>query len=198
MNKEIKRALYLENVYSINLNTVEASGRHIKAQRQLYSLITNPTERLKYEYNLTRSLQKHIMLLQENIINSNGKTPNKKVGIEFAKRIKDLTTSPIALHEGNYSYVDVESLRNQKVLDKTVLLKKDIVLPIKVKSSDNLYKFNTQIILSTDNVLSYASYTFSKDEYTKVPQTTKIVRMGKGIKHNEIIENANKDKSKAR
>ena len=51
-----------------------------------------------------------------------------------------------------------------KVLDKAVVLKKDVVLPIKVKSSDRKYNFNAQIILSKNNVLSYASNEMAYEE----------------------------------
>ena len=191
MNKQLKRAQCLESVYSISPATLESSGRYIKALRHSYGLTSNETEKVKYEYKLTRSLQKHIMLLQETIISSAGKSPSKKIDGRVARKLKGLTSSVVAISDGKHSYVDVDSLRNMKVLDKTVVLKKDVVLPIKVKSSDRQYNFNAQIILSKDNVLSYASNGIAYEEnYAKLHRQTKIERFGKGIKHNEIIEKA--------
>ena len=191
MNKQIKRAQCLENVYSIAPATLESSGRHIKALRHLYGLTTNNSELLKLQYHLTRALQKHIMLLQETIIYSAGKTTDKKIDANVAEKLKGLTTSVVAINDGKHNYVDVDSLRNMKVLDKAVVLKNDVVLPIKVKSSDRKYNFNAQIVLSKNNILSYASNQLSYEEsYAKLYRPTKIERFGKGIKHNEIIANA--------
>ena len=191
MNKQVKRAVCLENVYAISQHTVESSGRYIKSLRHTLGLITSESEKLKYEYKLTRSLQKHIMLLQESIIHSAGKAPNKSIEAPVATKIIGLTRSPIAFTEGKYSYVDVDSLRNMKLLKKAVMLKKDVVLPIKVKSQDEAYKFNVQVVLSKNNVLSYASSTLSNEVVTsKLYRPIKIERFGKGIRHNELIEKA--------
>jgi len=193
MNKQVKRALCLEGIYSLPTHTLESSGRYIKALRHSYGLTSNPMEKVKYEYKLTRSLQKHIMLLQENIINSVGKSPNKKIESSIGNNIKNLTKSPVALNEGKYSYVDVDSLRNLKLLKKAVILKKDVVLPVKVKSRDNAYKFNTQIILSKNNILSYASNTLDASNVNaRLYNPIKIERLGTGIKNNELIEKAKK------
>lgn len=197
MNNQVKRALCLEDIYSLPTHSLESSGRYIKALRHSYGLTSNPTEKVKYEYKLTRSLQKHIMLLQENIINSSGKFPNKIVKKETAIKIKNLTSSPIALNEGKYSYVDVDSLRNLILLNKAVRLKKDIVLPVKVKSSDSTYKFNTQIILSKNNILSYASSTLNTSIVTsRLYNPTKISRIGNGIKNNELLEQTKNSNTK--
>ena len=191
MNTQVKRALCLERIYSISTHTVESSGRHIKATRHYRGLVSSESEQQKCDYALVRSLNKHVSLLQESIINSAGKTPSKKVDSSFATRIITLTKSPIALTEGNYSYVDVDSLRNMNSLKKAVTLKKDVVLPVKVKSQDEVFKFNVQIVLSKNTVLSYASNTFSKDsDVEKLYRPVKIERLGKGIKNNELIEKA--------
>jgi hypothetical protein len=196
MNKQLKRAQCLESVYSISPATLESSGRYIKALRHSYGLTSNETEKVKYEYKLTRSLQKHIMLLQETIISSAGKSPSKKIDASTARKLKGLTKSVVAISDGKYSYVDVDSLRNKRTLDKAVILKKDIVLPIKVKSSDSQYKFNAQIVLSQDNILSYATNTLDNGNVvTQLYRPTPIVKMGKGIKNNEIIEKAKIEKS---
>ena len=196
MNKQLSNTSRLEYVYSMTTSTLVGSGRYITALRQAYSTSHSESERIKYSYKLTRSLQKHIMTLQEAIIESAGKKPTKKVDTASAKRIIGLTKSPVALNEGKYSYVDVDSLRNKKTLDKAVILKKDIVLPIKVKSSDSQYKFNAQIVLSQDNILSYATNTLDNGNVvTQLYRPTPIVKMGKGIKNNEIIEKAKIKKS---
>ena len=191
MNKQVKIASCLEHIYSISPNTIESSGRYIKAIRQSYGLTNNSSEKVKYEYKLTRSLQKHIMLLQENIVHNSNKTPTNTIDANVAKTIINLTKSQIAYTEGRISYVDVDSLRNLNALEKAVIIKKDIVLPVKVKSSDGVYKFNTQIILSKSNVLSYASNTLdTKEVEAKLYVPRRIEKLGLGIKNNELIENA--------
>lgn len=192
MNKQKNIAVCLESAYSINQNTIEASGRYIKAIRQVYGLTSNPNEKIKCEYKLTRSLQKHIILLQENIVYNSGKPTTKKIDTTIAKNLIKASKSIVAINNDKFSYVDIDSLRNMQVLDKTVVLKKDVVLPIKVKSSDQTYKFNAQIILSKNNILSYASNTLSTEEINdKLYKLTPIEKLGSGIKNNEIIEKAN-------
>ena len=51
MNKQLKDALCLEQVYALNLSSVEASGRHIKAIRHAASLAKTDKDKLKYQYN---------------------------------------------------------------------------------------------------------------------------------------------------
>ena len=190
MNKQLRNARTLESVYAINPFTLESSGRLIKAQRQTHGLTTSDKERLQCEYNLTRSLQKHIMILQEGIILGAGQAPSKIISPEVAKRLTSLTASPIAYSEGKFSYVDVDTLRNLEVLNKSVVLTKNVVLPIKVKSGG--YKLNAQIVLSQNNVLSYASNGLGYEEnYAKLYRPVKIESLGNGIKKNEIIEKAN-------
>ncbi len=190
MNKQLRNSRTLESVYAINPVTLESSGRLIKAQRQTCGLTTSDKERLQCEYNLTRSLQKHIMILQEGIILGAGQAPSKIISPEVAKRLTSLTASPIAYSEGKFSYVDVDTLRSLEVLNKSVVLTKNVVLPIKVKSGG--YKLNAQIVLSQNNVLSYASNGLGYEEnYAKLYRPVKIERLGNGIKKNEIIEKAN-------
>ena len=189
MNKQLKNAHTLESVYALSPVTLESSGRHIKAQRHRYGLTTSDKEKMQCEYNLTRSLQKHIMLLQEKIIEGSGKTPSRTITPDVARRLTSLTSAPIAYSEGKYSYVDVDTLRNMQVLDRAVVLTKNVVLPIKVKSGG--YKLNAQIVLSPDNVYSYASNGLAYEEsYAKLYRSVKISKVGKGIKNNEIIEKA--------
>ena len=190
MNKQLRNSRTLESVYAISPVTLESSGRLIKAQRQTCGLTTSDKERLQCEYNLTRSLQKHIIILQEGIILGAGKAPSKIISPEVAKRLTSLTASPIAYSEGKFSYVDVDTLRSLEVLNKSVVLTKNVVLPIKVKSGG--YKLNAQIVLSQNNVLSYASNGLGYEEsYAKLYRPVKIERLGNGIKKNEIIEKAN-------
>jgi hypothetical protein len=198
MNKQLQDALCLEQVYAMNLSSVEASGRHIKAVRHASSLVKTDKDKLKYQYKLTRSLQKHIMLLQSNIVENSGKEMDKTISEKEAKTLTSLVTSPVAYTEGKYSYVDVDTLRSLQVLEKAVVLKKDVALPVKVKSSNGKYKFNAQIILSKGNVLSYASNNFGYEEnYAKLYRITPIERLGSGIKNNEVIEKA-QSRAKAR
>ena len=198
MNKQLKDALCLEQVYAMNLSSVEASGRHIKAVRHAASLVKTDKDKLKYQYKLTRSLQKHIMLLQSNIIETSGKECDKTISEKEAKTLTSLVTSPIAYTEGKYSYVDVDTLRNMQILQRAVVLKKDVALPVKVKSSNGKYKFNAQIILSKGNVLSYASNNFGYEEnYAKLYRVTPIERLGSGVKNNEVLEQA-QSRAKAR
>ena len=85
-----------------------------------------------------------------------------------------------------------------QILQRAVVLKKDVALPVKVKSSNGKYKFNAQIILSKGNVLSYASNNFGYEEnYAKLYRVTPIERLGSGVKNNEVIEKA-QSRAKAR
>lgn len=194
MSSEIKRNKCLEQIYNLSYRTLpclETSGRYIKTLRNIQSLIKDEKEKMKYEYMINKCLHKHIVFLQESIISSYGKSPNNKISNEKGKIIENLAKSNYSFNENNMSIVDIDGLKKIQMIKNAVIIKEPLVLPCKVKSENQKYKFNTQIIMTKNNVLSYAS---NKLEYE--PGITNhnilLTKVGKGISENELIQKANK------
>lgn len=188
MSKEIKQSKCLEDISAIaykGKGNLHSSGRYIKALRQTQNLLEDENERKSYEYKIQRCLQKHIVFLQESIINSYGKSVNKNIDKECGNRIKELMLSKYCIREGNLSLVDIECVRQEKALSRAVILNKNLVLPCKVKSTDGNYRFNTEIIMTKDNVLGYACSEYEGVDTRKYNQA-KIVKLGEGIKNSEL------------
>lgn len=192
MSNELERSRCLEEVHYITYhasNNLLNSGRYIKALRHTQGLSRSDREKMRYEYLINRCLQKHIVFLQEAIINGYGKTPNTRlIPAESAKRIKALATSSLAVSDGKHSLIDVDGLKKMEMIKRAVLLKDDLVLPCKVKSENQKYKFNTQIIMTRDNVLSYASRGLDYEPtQTYSNKNIAIQKVGAGIKNNELL-----------
>lgn len=191
MSKELKRSKCIEDInrlcYHAHPN-LETSGRYIKSLRRVQSLITDEKEKLKYEYLINRLLQKHIIFLQESIINSYGRVATKQtISSQSASQIHKLANSTLAVSENGYSLVDVDGLKKLKTVKKSVILKQSISLPCKVKSENQKYKFIAEIIVTPTNVLSYASYDYEYDQ-TQVNANHNVLlhKVGSGIKSSQV------------
>ena len=191
MSKELKRNRCLEDIDAITYKRnprIETSGRYIKTLRKSQSLSSDDNEKMKYEYVINKHLNKHILLLQEASINGYGKTANKRITISKGEFIKILAKSQFAVSEDKFTLVDVEGLKHFKILDKSVMLKEDLVLPCKVKSENQKYKFNTQIIMSKNNVLGYSTNNYEYDySINNVNHNVLLTKVGKGIVSNELL-----------
>ena len=91
MDSKEKKCLCLEqfysNCYRANPNLL-TSGRYIKSLKEHYNKTQSLDTKIKYEYLINRLLQKHIIHLQESIINSLGNTITKRtISNEVATRI---------------------------------------------------------------------------------------------------------------
>lgn len=192
MSKELKRSKCLEELNNLVYRaqpSLETSGRYIKALRQSQSLTKDEKEKLKYEYIINKFLRKHIIFIQEAASQSYGKSPRKVVSPSNAERIKQLAKSSYAVSDGHLSLVDVDGLKKMSVIKRAVVLKEDLVLPCKVKSENQKYKFNTQIIMSKDNVLGYATSQYEYDySVDNINHNTLLIKIGNGILHNELLE----------
>lgn len=190
---ELKRSKCLEQIHNISyrsLNNLESSGRYITALRHSQSLEKDENEKLNYEYSINQCLYKHIIFLQESIINSYGKKTNLKIiPLNLANTIKKLAKSNYAVSQNNISLVDVEGLKKLQTIKKAVILKDNLVLPCKVKSENQKYKFNTHIIMTKENVLSYASNSLEYEgNQNNIYHNVLLTKVGKGIKDNELIK----------
>ena len=81
---------------------------------------------------------------------------------------------------------DIESLKKINMLNNTVLLENNLVLPCKIKSENDKYKFNTEIIMTKDNVLGYASHSYEYDK--KSNHNIMIHKMGNGLKNSNLVK----------
>ena len=197
MSSELKRNKCLEQIYHVpykSMPSIETSGRYIKTLRNIQSLTKDEKEKVKYEYIINKCLHKHIIFLQESIINGYGNTKNTKLDPSIGEKIKRLAKSDYSLVEGNISITDVDGLKKMNMLKKAVILKKPLVLPCKVKSENQKYKFNTQIIMTKNNVLSYASNKLEYDS-SVVNHNILLTKVGKGL---TAIESNNKTNSVSR
>lgn len=190
MNKEIKRAHCLSSIYQIvnrnNPNLINC-GRYIKALRQEQNLTLDIETKQKYEYIITKLLEKHIIYLQEAILSATTRK-TRAISPQLASKIKSLSSSQYSVQDQKYSLVDIDGLRKMEIIKKAVILKDDLVLPCKVKSDNQQFKFNTQIIVTKDNVLTYASCKLEHDPtQTNINHNTLLTKIGKGILENELI-----------
>lgn len=197
MSTESKRSKCLAEVNRIeykSLPTLVNSGRYIRSLRYLQSVSPNEQDKLKQEYLINKLLTKHIVLLQEAIINSNGvqNTP-AVVSLPVANMIKSLAQSPFSVSDGKFSLVDVEGLKRLQIIKRAVILPTTLVLPCKVKSENQQYKFNTQIIMSSSNVLAYTRGVEHDDTLANVNHNTLLTKVGTGITNNPLIK---KDKNR--
>ena len=187
MSKELNKSICLKNIHSSAYKacpSLENSGRYIKAIHHLYNKLENEDEKLECQYLVNRHLSSHIICLQEAIINSFN-TDNKSpfISKQQGDKFRELAKGEFSLKEGKYSLVDAEDLKTMQMLKRCVYLDKDLVLPCKVKSQDDTYHFNTEIIVTKNNVLSYASYGFEEDKTRNVNHNVLITKYGKGIKN---------------
>ena len=191
MSKELKRSKCLENVayimYRSNPN-LENCGRYIKALRNSQSLVTDSVEKENYDYLINKYLSKHIVYLQESLLCANKNQINSAIPFEIALRLKSLSRSDDSLSEGKYSLVNIEALKKMLMIKKAVVLKDNLVLPCKVKSFNEQYKFNTQVIMSKENVLAYTNGNYEHDN-SLVNHYTLINKLGEGIKNSELLKN---------
>ena len=149
----------------------------------------NEKEKVKYEYIINKLLRKHIIFIQEVVSESQDKTPRKVLSPLQGEKIKQLAKSGCAASNGTFALVDVDGLKKLEVIKRAVVLKDDLVLPCKVKSENQKYKFNTQIIMSRDNVLGYAKGQYDYDYgLENVNHNTLVVKLGSGILNNELLE----------
>lgn len=199
MSKELKRNKCLEEINYLAYHAqggLEASGRYIKSLRQTQRSLDNDNDKKRYEYNIKRTMDKHLVSLQEAIVKSYGKSPNKKISASKGELIKMLATSDLSVREGKYSLVDVEGLNKFKILSKVVLLKDELLLPCKVRSENQQYRFNTQIIMSKYNVLAYADRGFEYEtETSNINHNVLLNKVGKGIINNELLEKARSNRT---
>lgn len=192
MSKELKRNKCLEKIEAITCKanpSLETSGRYIKTLRKSQNLSKDNNEKMKYEYVINKYLQKHMILLQESAINSYGKKPDKRLSLTKGEFIKNLAKSEYGVGENKYTLVDVDCLKQFKMLEKSVILKDDLVLSCKVKSENQKYRFNTQIIMSQNNVLGYTTNEYEYDySLNNVNHNVLLTKVGSGIKNNELLE----------
>ena len=189
MATTVKQNKALQSIYETVFRanpSLESSGRYIKSLRHTQSLLREGEDKQKYEYAINRLLQKHIYYIQSSIIASYGKKPSFIVNDNEANMIKNLAKGEYAVSDSRYSFVDVDTLKQLQALRNIVPLKEDIVIPVNVKSSDSKYKFKTQIVLSKDNILSYATFGFAEDKDDSLHNTV-LIKKGEGITHNELI-----------
>lgn len=190
MSNEIKRSECLVLVNQIDYEAtprLETLGRYIKSLRYLQGLLSNKEDILKYEYIINALIIKHISLLQEMLSDAH-KTPNKIIPKSMAYDIKKLTTSSYKVSDGTYSLIDIEGMKKLHIIKKSVLLPSPIALPCKIMSKNKEYKFNTQIIMTQKNVLSYVRGELDYDNsLVNVNHNTLLTKVGTGIKNNPLI-----------
>ena len=189
MANELKRSKCIEEInllaYHASPNLL-TSGRYIKALRNYQNIVKNDNEKMKLEYLINRHLHKHIVFLQEAIINSYNKKPEIiTINKEQALKFKQMAKSDYAISDTNMSIIDIEGMKKLETIKKSVVLKNTMVLPCKIKSENQKYKFNTQIIMTKNNVLGYASYSYDYD--SKTNHNIMIHKLGKGIKNNDLL-----------
>lgn len=189
MTKEIKRSQCLTSIYALiyrNNPSLSSLGRYIKALRQEQNLISDITKKNEYEALINNLMQKHIILLQENVLSYQPLKP-KSIEKNMANKIKDLSSCQYCVNDNKYSLVDVDGLKKMKIIKNSVLLKDNLVLPCKVKSENQNYKFIVQIIMTPSNVLLNSKNSFEYD-YSKsnVNHYTLLTKVGKGITNNEL------------
>lgn len=193
MSSELQRNKCLEQIYNLSYRatpSLETSGRYIKILRNIQSLTKDSKEKVKYEYKINKCLHKHIIFLQESIINSYGKIKNTKLEFSCGEKIKQLAKSKYSLEDANLSIVDVDGLKKMNMIGKAVMLKSPLVIPCKVKSENQKYKFNTQIIMTKNNVLSYASNELEYDD-SVINHNILLTKVGKGLLNNELLTKSN-------
>ncbi len=190
MSIELKRNKCLENIayviYRSNPN-LENCGRYIKALRNSLSLTTDIEEKRYYEELIKKCLSNHIIHLQEALLGASELKENNVIPFDMALRIKSLSRSNNSLSEGKYSLVNIDALKKMLTIKKAVVLEDSLVLPCKVKSFDQKYKFNTQIIMSKDNVLAYTNDHYELDT-SLINHYTLINKIGSGILNSELLK----------
>lgn len=190
MHKELKRSKCLENIayiiYRSNPN-LENCGRYIKALRNSLSLTQDIKEKEKYEYIINNCLSKHIIYLQESILKANKTDKPNIISYDLALRLKSLSRSNNSITDGKYSIVNIEAFKQLSIINKSVILNDNLVLPCKVKSFNEQYKFNTQVIMSKENVLTYSTSNYEHDN-SLVNHYTLINKIGQGILNNELVK----------
>lgn len=191
MSRELNRNKCLEHLDAITYKSnprIETLGRYIKSLRKSQSLTKDVNEKMKYEYVINKYLNKHIALLQDAAIRENAKTPNKRISTFTGNFIKRLLVSEHAVSDNRFTLVDVDGLKHFEILDKSVILKSDLVLPCKVKSENQQYRFNTQVIVSKSNVLGYSTKEYEYDySSNNVNHNVLLTKVGKGITENELL-----------
>ena len=145
----------------------------------------NENDKIECQYLINKCLSRHIVYLQESIIQSFDLKPRLPViSPSQARKIKEIATSDLSVRNGKYSLVDVETLKNLKLLSKSVILTQDLVLPCKVKSPSHSHNFHTNVIVTGSNVLAYAGYNYDSESNEKnVNHNVVIHNMGVGIKN---------------
>ena len=202
MSSELKRSKCLEKVNHIeyrSLPSLLSSGRYISSLRYLQRVTTNTDDKMRYEYVINKCLTKHIVLLQETLLSSGKSQKETTITPKTYKIIQKLSKSDYAAKEGKYSLVDVEGLKKIQTIKRAVVLSSPLVLPCKVKSENKEYKFNTQIIMTPNNVLGYTRGYFEYDDSKpNINHNTLITKAGKGIKNNEFAKKAKQESSTGR
>ena len=189
MTKELNKTLCLNKINKVSYTSSPSlltSGRYVKSLHHLLANLKSEDEKIECQYLINKCLGAHIVYLQEAIINSfNTQFTLSTISKQQGDFFKDLAKSDFSVKEGKYSLMHAEGLKNLMMLEKTVLLSKSsLVLPCKIKSLNGKYHFNTQIIMTDNNVLAYASSNFDKNESNKnVNHNTLITKMGKGFKN---------------
>ena len=191
MLNELKRAKCMEQinerVYHSNPNLL-SSGRLIKSLKELQRIAKSDEEKLKYEYAINKLLQKHLFYIQEAIINSNGLTKQEKeITVSCGNFLNRVANEDYGVMNEKYTFVDIDYLKKCDILNKSVILKDDLVLPINVKSSDEKYRFKTQIIFTKNNVLTYATSGLEFEQANNLHHRL-LHNIGKGIANNELLE----------
>ena len=190
MSNEIKRSECLVFVNQIDYEAnprLETLGRYIKSLRYLQGLCSDEDDILKYEYMINTLIIKHIALLQESI-SPFTKGENKSISKDLGNDIKNLTTSPYKVSDGNFSLINVEEMKKLYVIKKAVLLPSPIALPCKIMSKNKQYKFKTQIIMTQKNVLAYVHGELDYDSsQVNVNHNTLLTKVGKGIKNSPLL-----------
>ena len=192
MSSEVKRSKCLEKVNHIEyraLPSLLTSGRYIRSLRYLQGVTSDPQAKSQYEDLINKYLTKHLVLLQEALLSSESNSEKKQISKNTFERIKQLSTSQYTVSEENFSLVDVEGLKKMQTIKRAVILPSPLVLPCKIKSENQQYKFNTQIIMTPNNVLAYTRGEFEFDDSkTNINHNTLLTKIGNGIIQNELVK----------
>ena len=194
MSKELKQSICLRDIYGkpyASCPNLEISGRYIKSLYHLLTRMEDENDKIECQYLINKCLSKHIVYLQEAIIQSFDQKPQLPlISYSKGKKLKQIATSELSVSDGKYSLVDLEALKNLKLLSKSVILTKELVLPCKVKSPNQNYRFQADVIVTKSNVLAYAGHNYdSQSNERNVNHNTMIHRIGKGLKgHMENIK----------
>jgi hypothetical protein len=115
--------------------------------------------------------------------------PNKIIYPHFANALRDLINSSLAFKDEKYTMVDIEGLKRLQILKRAVFLDEPLTLSCKVRTENQQHNFNSEIILTPNNVLSYTRGNFKYEDTQENNYTAiYIENMGEKLKTHELLE----------